>query len=61
MGKNEIDIPLSKEEEKEKIEFLKNKNFNKFKIHQYYPKNNEALHPKERSLLQPLVFRMLQN
>ena len=38
MENKEIDIPLSKEEEKEKIDFLKSMEFDDFIIHPYYNK-----------------------
>ncbi len=44
MGSNEIDIPLSKEEEKEKIEFLKKRKFSDFIIHPYYNKGSYIKH-----------------
>ena len=47
MENNEIDIPLTKEEEKEKIEFLKNRRFNDFKIHSYYNRGGYIKHPVE--------------
>jgi hypothetical protein len=47
MENNEIDIPLTKEEEKEKIDFLKNKKFNDFKIHPYYNRDSYVKHAVE--------------
>lgn len=47
MENNEIDIPLSKEEEKEKIEFLRNKKFADFKIHPYYNRDSYIKHAVE--------------
>lgn len=47
MEKNSIDIPLSKEEEKEKIEFLKKRKFSDFKIHPYYDRGSYIKHAVE--------------
>ena len=47
MGINEIDIPLSQEEEKEKIDFLKKRRFSDFKIHPYYNKSSYIKHAVE--------------
>ncbi len=44
---NEIDIPLTKEEEKEKIEFLKKRKFSEFKIHPYYYRDSYIKHAVE--------------
>ena len=44
MGNNEIDIPLSKEEEKDKIEFLKKRKFRDFIIHPYYNQGSYIKH-----------------
>jgi len=44
---NEIDIPLTKEEEKEKIEFLKKRKFSDFKIHPYYDRDSYIKHVVE--------------
>ena len=43
----DIEIPLSKEEEEEKINFLKNKRFKDFKIHPYYDNNSYIKHAVE--------------
>jgi len=47
MVSNEIDIPLSKEEEKEKIEFLKKRKFSDFQIHRYYHRDSYIKHAIE--------------
>lgn len=47
MKNKEIDIPLTKEEERTKIDFLKNKNFNDFEIHPYYDRNSYIKHGVE--------------
>ena len=47
MENYEIDISLTKEEEKEKIEFLKNRRFSDFKIHSYYNQGGYIKHPVE--------------
>ncbi len=47
MHKNEIDIPLTKEEEQEKINFLKTKKFSDFKIHPYYNQSSFIKHTVE--------------
>lgn len=47
MVSNEIDIPLSKEEEKEKIEFLKKRKFDDFEIHPYYNRDSYIKHAVE--------------
>jgi len=47
MVSNEIDIQLSKEEEKEKVEFLKKKKFSDFKIHPYYDRDGYIKHAVE--------------
>lgn len=47
MAGNEIDIPLSKEEEKQKIEFLKKRKFEDFKIHAYYNRESYIKHAVE--------------
>ncbi len=47
MDNNEIDILLTKEEEKEKIEFLKNREFSDFKIHSYYDRDSYIKHAVE--------------
>ncbi|MBS3074492.1 hypothetical protein J4447_03490 [Candidatus Pacearchaeota archaeon] len=44
---NEIDIPLTKEEEKEKINFLKERKFSDFKIHPYYDRGSYIKHAVE--------------
>lgn len=51
MENNEIDIPLSKEEEKEKIEFLKARKFNDFKIHPYYNRDSYIKHAVELDII----------
>lgn len=48
---NEIDIPLSKEEEKEKIEFLKKRKFSDFKIHSYYDRDSYIKHAVELDII----------
>ncbi len=47
MENNEIDIPLTKEEEDEKIEFLKKRKFSNFKIHPYYDRDSYIKHAVE--------------
>ncbi|MEK6832423.1 MAG: hypothetical protein AABY32_00105 [Nanoarchaeota archaeon] len=47
MVTDEIDIPLTKEEEKEKIEFLKERKFSDFKIHSYYDRDSYIKHAIE--------------
>src|SRR3989344_7723211 len=47
MGNDEIDIPLSKEEEREKIDFLKTKRFEDFMIHRYYYMDSYIKHAVE--------------
>ena len=47
MEDEEIDIPLSKEEEKEKIDFLKKTSFNEFGIHPYYNRDAYIKHAVE--------------
>ena len=51
MSSNEIDISLSKEEEKEKIEFLKKKKFNDFAIHPYYNRGSYIKHAVELDII----------
>jgi hypothetical protein len=51
MNNNEIDIPLSKEEEKEKIEFLKKRKFSDFKIHPYYNRDSYIKHAVELDII----------
>lgn len=47
MEDKEIDIPLSKEEEREKIDFLKKRKFSYFKIHPYYDRGSYIKHAVE--------------
>ena len=47
MENKEIDIPLSKEEEKEKIDFLKSMEFDDFIIHPYYNRDSYIKHAVE--------------
>ena len=47
MGNDEIDISLTKEEEKERIEFLKKRKFSEFAIHTYYNRNSYIKHAVE--------------
>ena len=47
MINDEIDIPLTKEEGKEKIEFLKKRKFNNFKIHPHYNRDSYIKHAVE--------------
>ena len=47
MENHEIDTPLTKEEENEKIEFLKKKKFSEFKIHPYYDRDSYIKHAVE--------------
>jgi len=47
MKNDDIDIPLSEEEEKEKIEFLKTKKFDDFKVHPYYNRDSYIKHAVE--------------
>lgn len=42
-----MDIPLSKEEETEKINFLKSQKFESFKVHKYYNENSYFKHGVE--------------
>ena len=51
MVTNEIDIPLSNEEEKEKIEFLKKRKFSDFKIHPYYDRDSYIKHAVELDII----------
>lgn len=51
MENNEIDIPLTKEEENEKIEFLKKRKFSDFKIHPYYNRDSYIKHAVELSII----------
>ncbi|MFA6022496.1 MAG: hypothetical protein WC781_00235 [Candidatus Pacearchaeota archaeon] len=54
MESNEIDIPLTKEEEKEKIEFIKNRKFSDFKIHPYYNRNSYIKHAVELEIIEEI-------
>jgi len=54
MVANEIDIPLSKEEEKEKIGFLKKRKFNDFKIHSYYDRDSYIKHAVELDIIKEI-------
>jgi|SRR3989344_1763073 len=47
MDGEDIDIPLTKEEEKEKIDFLKIRRFEDFRIHPYYDRGGYIKHPVE--------------
>lgn len=51
METNNIDIPLSKEEEQEKINFLRAKRFNDFKIHPYYDRDSYIKHAVELEVI----------
>ena len=51
MENNEIDIPLTKEEENEKIDFLKNRKFSDFKIHPYYDRDSYIKHAVELDII----------
>ena len=54
MENNEIDISLTKEEEKDKIEFLKNKKFNDFIIHPYYNRDDYIKHTVEIEIIKEI-------
>lgn len=47
MKEVDIDIPLTKEEEEEKLNFLKKTNFSSFRIHPYYNRNSYIKHGVE--------------
>ena len=47
MRGDEIDIPLSEEEKKEKIEFLKKKKLSDFQIHPYFNRDSYIKHGVE--------------
>ncbi len=47
MASDEIDIVLTKDEEKDKIEFLKRRKFSDFKIHPYYDRDSYIKHAVE--------------
>ena len=51
MENNEIDIPLTKEEENEEIGFLKKRKFSDFKIHQYYNRDSYIKHAVELDII----------
>ena len=51
MENTEIDIPLTKEEENEKIDFLKNRKFSDFKIHPYYDRDSYIKHAVELDII----------
>ena len=51
MENKEIDIPLSKEEGKEKIDFLKSRKFSDFKIHPYYNRDSYIKHAVELEII----------
>ena len=57
MVSNEIDIPLSKEEEKEKIEFLKTRKFDDFEIHPYYNRDSYIKHAVELETINKIYFQ----
>ncbi|MAH31558.1 MAG: hypothetical protein CMG78_05805 [Marinobacter sp.] len=50
----ETDILLTKEEEEEKIEFLKERKFNEFKIHPYYNRDSYIKHVVELETIQEI-------
>ena len=54
MNSNEIDISLSKEEEKEKIEFLKKRKFSDFIIHPYYNQGSYIKHAVELNIIKEI-------
>ena len=54
MKNEETDIPLSKEEKKEKIDFLKNKKLFDFVIHPYYNRNSYIKHGVELSTIEEI-------
>ncbi len=47
MKEVDLDIPLTKEEEKEKIDFLKERKFSDFRIHPYYNRDSYIKHAVE--------------
>lgn len=51
MAADEIDISLTKEEEKEKVEFLKKIKFSDFKIHPYYNRDSYIKHAVELDII----------
>ena len=54
MDTKEIDVPLSKEEEKEKIDLLKNTKFSEFKIHPYYNRNSYIKHAVDLEIIKEI-------
>ena len=58
MENNEIDIPLSKEEEKEKIDFLRRKKFSDFKIHPYYNRDSYIKHAVELNTIKEVFLNL---
>ena len=58
MENNEIDIPLSKEEEKEKIDFLRRNNFSDFKIHPYYNRDSYIKHAVELNTIKEVFLNL---
>jgi hypothetical protein len=50
----DIEIPLSKEEEEEKINFLRNKKFKDFRVHPYYNKSSYIKHAVELEKIQEI-------
>jgi len=57
MENSEIDIPLSKEEEKEKIDFLKSKKCDDFIMHPYYNRNSYIKHAVEIETIKEAYYK----
>jgi len=53
----EIDIPLSEEEKKEKIEFLRKRKFSDFTIHPYYNRDSYIKHGVELSTIKEVYSK----
>ena len=58
---DEIDIPLSKEEELDKINFLKKTKFDNFKIHPYYNRDSYIKHVVELETIKEIYPKYLAN
>ncbi|HLD97979.1 MAG TPA: hypothetical protein VI815_01500 [Candidatus Nanoarchaeia archaeon] len=54
MESGEIDIPLTKEEEEEKIDFLKKRKFSDFRIHPYYNRDSYIKHIVELDIIKDI-------
>lgn len=54
---NEIDIPLSKEEAREKIDFLKSHKFEDFKVHRYFNENSYFKHGVEIEKVKKIYYQ----